>query len=131
MTRDQVYQEMNQMLGVVPNFFKSIPDNTIGLEWELFKALQIEENALTGKQKELIGLGIAAITKCKYCVYYHTAFAKLHGASDAEIEETLHYAKAAAGWSTYVNGQQVDFDQFKAEIDQVCAHVSQAMAQAA
>jgi AhpD family alkylhydroperoxidase len=131
MTRDQVYQEMMQLLGVVPGFFKEIPDNTIGLEWELFKKLQIEENALSAKEKELIGLGIAAITKCKYCAYYHTQFAKLFGATNAEIEDALHFAKAAAGWSAYINGQQADFEQFKREIDQVCAHVRQALAVAA
>jgi len=131
MTRNQVFQEMEQMLGVVPDFFKAIPDVTIGLEWELFKKLQIEENALSNKQKELIGLGIAAVTRCKYCTYYHTEFAKLFGASDAEIEDALHYAKAAAGWSTYVNGQQADFKQFKSQIDQACAYVRKAMSQAA
>ena len=131
MNREQVYAEMNQMLGVVPGFFKAIPDETIGLEWALFKKVQIEENTLSAKQKELIGLGISAITKCKYCAYYHTEFARLFGATDSEIEDALHYAKATAGWSTYINGLQADFEQFKAEIDQVCAHVRQAMAKAA
>jgi AhpD family alkylhydroperoxidase len=131
MTRDQVYAEMNQMIGVVPGFFKSIPDETIGIEWELFKAVQIQENTLTGREKELIGLAISAVTKCKYCAYYHAEFARLHGATDAEIEDAVHYAKATAGWSAYINGMQADFEQFKAEIDQVCAHVRQATAQAA
>lgn len=42
----------------------------------------------------------------------------LNGATDAEIEDAIHFAKATAGWSTYVNGLQIDFEQFKSEINQ-------------
>jgi hypothetical protein len=35
----------------------------------------------------------------------------------------LHFAKSSAGWSTYVNGLQLDFGQFKDEILQACEHV--------
>ena len=40
MTREQVYQEMTEMMGSVPTFFKSIPDNSIATEWALFKQIQ-------------------------------------------------------------------------------------------
>src|SRR5439155_7592283 len=104
MTRDQVYAEMTEMLGLVPTFFKSCPDNSIGLEWELFKVLQIGETAIPNKYKELLGCAVSAVTHCKYCAYFHTSMAKLFGATDAEIEDAVHYAKASAGWSTYING---------------------------
>jgi AhpD family alkylhydroperoxidase len=129
MDRKQIFAEMEEHCGLVPSFFKSIPDATLGLEWELFKKLQIEENNLTPKEKELIGLGISAVTKCKYCTYFHTEFAKLCGATDAELQETVHYAKATAGWSAYINGSQEDFGEFKQQVDQVCNHLRQAMAQ--
>lgn len=131
MDRKQIYAEMEEHCGLVPSFFKSIPDATLGLEWELFKKLQIEENNLTPKQKELIGLGISAVTKCKYCTYFHTEFAKLTGATDEEIQEAVHFAKATAGWSAYINGQQEDYNDFKKQVDQVCNHLRQAMSQAA
>ena len=52
--------------------------------------------------------------------------AKLNGATDQEIEETVHYAKATAGWSAYINVMQLDYNEFTKEIDSVCAHVRQA-----
>ena len=97
MTRNEIYQEMEQMLGLVPTFFKVLPDSSIELEWQLFKRIQVEESAIPAKYRELIGLGISAVTKCRYCAYFHTEMAKLFGATDAEIEDAVHYAKSSAG----------------------------------
>ncbi|MEZ0067268.1 hypothetical protein ABIA32_003281 [Streptacidiphilus sp. MAP12-20] len=60
-----------------------------------------------------------AETKCHYCSLFHTEAAKLFGATDEEIQEAVHYAKASLGWSAYINGMQEDYDQFKAELQQV------------
>jgi alkylhydroperoxidase/carboxymuconolactone decarboxylase family protein YurZ len=49
--------------------------------------------------------------------------AKLNGATDAEIEDAIHFAKSSAGWSTYINGLQLNFEEFKKEIDMACEHV--------
>jgi len=131
MNRKQIFAEMEEHCGLVPSFFKSIPDATLGLEWELFKKLQIEENNLSPKTKELIGLGIAAATKCKYCTYFHKEFAKLTGATDDEIQEAIQFSKAVSGWSTYINGEQEDYKEFTQQVDQVVNHLRQAMAQQA
>jgi predicted small metal-binding protein len=61
--------------------------------------------------------------KCRYCALYHTEAAKLNGATQSEIEDAVHFAKSAAGWSTYINGLQVDFDQFKEEIRRVSEYI--------
>jgi AhpD family alkylhydroperoxidase len=131
MRRHEVYQEVEQMMGLVPSFIKALPDSSIAEEWELFKKVQIEETAIPNKYRELIGVGVAAIMRCKYCSYYHTSVAKLYGATDAEIEDAVHFAKSSAGWSTYINGLQADFDQFKNEIDRACEHIRLAQAQEA
>lgn len=123
MTRQQVYAEIEGVFGLVPSFMKLLPDSTLEPEWELFKRVQLEESPVPNKYKELIGVAIAAITKCKYCAFYHTELAKLNGATAAEIEDAVHYAKASAGWSAYINGLQVDFEQFKAEVLAACEHV--------
>ena len=122
--RQAVYQDMEATLGIVPTFFKSVPDNTLRLEWELMKQVQMAPGAIPNKYRELIGVAVSSVTKCHYCSYFHTRFAKLNGATDAEIEDAIHYAKSTAGWSTYINGSQMDYDQFCKEVDQICAHVS-------
>jgi AhpD family alkylhydroperoxidase len=128
MTRREIYQDMEGLFGVVPSFFKSIPDSSLELEWQLFKRLQFDEGAIPNKYRELIGLAIAATTKCRYCSFYHTELAKLNGATEAEIEDAVHYAKASAGWSAYLNGMQADFEQFKDEVLQACEHARSAQA---
>ena len=123
MNREKIYEEIEEMFGLVPSMFKSIPDSSLELEWRLFKTVQFDEGPIPNKYRELIGVAISAITKCRYCSYFHTEIAKLNGASDAEIEDAVHYAKSTAGWSTYVNGMQLDYETFKDEIDRACEHV--------
>ena len=131
MNRQEVYREIEQAMGLVPAMFKALPDSSIELEWQLFKKVQVEDTAIPNKYRELIGVGIAAVMKCRYCSYYHTQIAKLYGATDAEIEDAVHFAKSSAGWSTYINGLQVDYDEFKSEIDQACEHIKHSQMQMA
>jgi AhpD family alkylhydroperoxidase len=123
MKRQEIYRDMEQNLGLVPGFFKTLPDATLELEWSLFKRSQMEEGPIPGKYRELIGIAIAATTKCRYCAFFHTEMAKLNGATAAEIEDAVHFAKSSAGWSAYINGQQYDYDQFRSEVLKACEHV--------
>jgi AhpD family alkylhydroperoxidase len=123
MTREEVYREIEGTLGLVPTMFKTIPDSTLEMEWELFKRVQLEEGPIPSKYRELIGLGIAAATRCRYCALFHTEAAKLAGATDAEIEDALHFAKASAGWSLYINGLQIDFEKFREEMRRMVEHL--------
>lgn len=115
-SRDEVYRDMEAMFGGVPSFFRLVPDNSLALEWQLFKTVQFEPGPVPNKYRELIGLAVSAATRCQYCIVYHTEVAKLHGATDAEIEDAVHYAKSSMGWSTYLNGMQVDLAQFREEV---------------
>ena len=123
MSREQVYKDIEERFGFVPSFMKLLPDSTLELEWELFKKVQLEEGAIPNKYKELLGLGIHAVTKCHYCIMFHTEMARLFGATEEEIEEAVHYAKASAGWSAYLNGMQVDYDSFKDELKRAVDYV--------
>ena len=128
MEHQQAINEIEESFGFVPSFFKLLPDEYLASEWDLQKRLTLEENHIPNKYKELIGLAIAATTRCKYCTYYHTEAAKLFGATEEEIEEAMHLTKQVIGMSTYINGMQLDYDQFVQEIDQIVEHVKSAMA---
>ena len=123
MHRQEVYREIEEMFGLVPSMFKVVPDSSLELEWRLFKRVQFDEGPIPNKYRELIGVAIAAATKCRYCALYHSEVAKLNGATENEIEDAIHYAKSSAGWSTYINGLQLDYDEFKDEVLQACEHV--------
>lgn len=123
MTRNEVYKDIEKMFGLVPAFFKDVPDSSLELEWQLFKRVQFDQGPIPNKYRELIGLAITAITKCQYCLFYHTQLAKLNGATDEEIEDAVHYAKSSIGWSAYLTGKLTDLDQFKADVLKACEHV--------
>jgi len=123
MTRKEIYKEIEGMFGFVPTFIKSLSDSTLGPEWELMKKVELEEGVIPNKYKQLMGLGIHAVGKCQYCTLFHTEMAKLHGATDSEIEEVLEYAKNTAGWSAYVNGLQLNYETFKDEVRRACDYV--------
>jgi AhpD family alkylhydroperoxidase len=124
MDANATYAEIKQMLGLVPGFLKLVPQEDVAREWALFKRIELDEGVIPNKYRELIGLGIAAATHCRYCSLFHTEAAKLFGATQEEIEAAVRYAKNSSGWSTYLNGMQVDHDAFRKEVAQIVAHVS-------
>ena len=129
MKRQEIYREIEQMMGLVPTFFKVMPDSALELEWQLFNRVQVQDTAIPPKYRELIGSAVAATLRCPYCSYFHAEMAKLYGATDAEIEDAVHFAKSSVGFSTYINGLQIDYKKFKTEIDQACNHIRQAQLQ--
>jgi len=54
---------------------------------------------------------------------WRPVIARLNGATDAEIEDAVQYAKSSAGWSASLNGLQVDYEKFRGEALQACEHV--------
>ena len=75
--------------------------------------------ALSGKEKELIGLAVAAQIPCTYCIYFHTQAAKLNDATEAEVGEAVAMAAITRHWSTVLNGMQADPATFRQETDTV------------
>ncbi len=123
MTKQEVYREIEQTLGVVPMMFKKVPESMLENEWRLFRQIELEDGPIPQKYRELIGIAISGVTKCRYCATYHTEVARLFGATAEEIEAANHFAKFTAGWSAYVNGLQLDYEQFSNEVKQISAHV--------
>jgi AhpD family alkylhydroperoxidase len=123
MTKQEVFREIEQTFGVVPTMFKHVPEAMLESEWKLFRQIELEDGPIPQKYRELIGIAISGVTKCRYCAFFHTEVARLHGATDEEIEAANHFAKSSAGWSAYVNGLQLDYDQFCNEIKQASAHI--------
>jgi len=119
-TAQAAYRDIEQTLGSVPTFFKMFPEAGIAGAWTEFKSVQLNpKTKLDGKTKELLGLAVAAQIPCSYCVYFHTAAAKLNGATDEEIREAVAMSAIVRHWSTVLNGMQVDLTGFKRETDTV------------
>jgi AhpD family alkylhydroperoxidase len=123
MARDQIYRQMKEMLGTVPTMFKTLPDDILEQEWQLFKHNEIDEGPIPHKYRQLMGLALHAVSKCRYCTFFHAEMARLHGATDAEVEQALEYTKSSIGWSAYLTGHRLDLEQFQKEVGQICDHV--------
>jgi AhpD family alkylhydroperoxidase len=121
--------DIQKTLGFVPQFLTRLPDAALPGMWEEMKTLQLNPStALPGRTKELIGLGVAAQIPCRYCIVAHTDFAKLNGASEAEVGEAVAMAAITRHWSTFVNGIQTDETKFRAEIAKIIDNVKKASA---
>ena len=110
--------EMKKMFGKIPPRMQNYPESAKAAGWELIKSTDLNKNtALSLKVRELIGLAVASQIPCKYCIYYHQRAAKAAGASQEEIREAIHMASLVRHWSTFLYGNESDFEAFKAEID--------------
>lgn len=124
MTREEIYKDIEETLGLVPTFMKSIPEHYLAHEWRLFKDLQLSDKThIPNKYKELMGLAVAAATRCQFCALFHTESARMFGATEEEIEEAVHFAKLSTGWSVYIHGMQIDYDVFRDELHRIVDYV--------
>jgi AhpD family alkylhydroperoxidase len=113
-------REAQALLGFVPEFIQKFPSVGRAGAWKQLRDLQLNpKTALTGKQKELIGLAVSAQIPCRYCIVAHTEFAKLNGATAAEIDEAIAMASLTRSMSTVLNGMQVDEARFRRDVDKL------------
>jgi len=121
------YSDIESTLGVVPQFFEVFPESALPGAWEEMKSLMANPSTgLSPKEKELVGLAVAAQVPCRYCTYYHTQMARLDGATDAEIEGAVAEAALVRHWSTYLNGTNLDEYRFRSDVDRMIAKVASA-----
>ena len=101
----------------MPWFFQGMPDAAQQAAWDLNKTIYGKDAAIPPKYQQLIALAVAAQIPCQYCIYAHTKGAEKNGATADEIREAIGVASVVRMWSTNVQGNQIDFEKFKATID--------------
>src|SRR5215831_12721411 len=117
-------QDIQKTLGMVPSFFKAVPEQGLAAAWGELKSLELNPStALPGKTKELIGLAVAAQIPCRYCTYFHAQISGLAGATDEDRKEAVAMAALTRHWSAVTNGLQIDPTEFKQELGRVIAYV--------
>ena len=129
---DAARTDIQKTFGFVPGFMKLVPDLALPGAWMEFKGLLLNPATdLPPKMKDLVGLAVAAQIPCEYCVYAHTEFAKLNGATDAEIAEAVTMGALSRKWSTFLNGIQTDENKFRLEVGQLVTNMKKMMASGA
>jgi AhpD family alkylhydroperoxidase len=121
--RSDVLREIEQMFGQVPNWAKMIPESAVASLWSVMRDFELSETKIPNKYKELIGLAVSGATRCRYCAFFHTEGARMNGATEEEIAEASLMGGYTMMMSTFMNAQQVDYDQFKKETKEIVAYV--------
>ena len=70
-TKAEVFREIEEALGRVPEWAKKLPDEMLQGFWATMRDFQLAETRIPGKYKELIGLAVSGATRCRYCQYFH------------------------------------------------------------
>jgi 4-carboxymuconolactone decarboxylase len=79
---------------------------------ELFKKFMdwyqasLEAGALTKREKALIGLGVAHVIQCPYCIDAFTRECIAEGMDMDHITEAIHTASAVRGGAALIHGLQ-------------------------
>jgi AhpD family alkylhydroperoxidase len=124
-----VYRDIETTLGLVPKWARQIPEPALNGFWTMMRDFQLAETKIPNKYKELIGLAVSGATRCRYCTLFHTEAARLMGATDEEIAEASMMGAMTMAASTFVNAQQIDYDQFRKETLEIVSHVRKEMGQ--
>ena len=58
---------------------------------DFFTLIPSPAKSLTAAQKirELIGIALSALSSCPHCAFYHSQLARVHGATEGEIEDAF------------------------------------------
>ena len=64
--RHETERDIEKTFGLVPEFFRRVPDYLLPSEWASFKSLELsDQTAIPNKYKELIGLAVSGATRCR------------------------------------------------------------------
>jgi AhpD family alkylhydroperoxidase len=125
MTQDEIYADVKQAFGLVPEFIKRIPNSTLEYDWGTIKALLFSDTALPIKDKHLMCLAVAASQQDLYCVYFFRGAAKLVGASEEELNEAGRLGMLIAGFGTLFASTGLTHEEFRQENDMAFEYMRQ------
>lgn len=101
----EIYEELKDSLGIVPNIYRALANNEHILEafWENRKRI-MDQGTLDPAVKEWLAWATVAINNAKFGVDTHTARLKKMGYADEQIVEALAVINYFIGISTVING---------------------------
>jgi AhpD family alkylhydroperoxidase len=119
MSRSDTERDIRETLGQIPDFFKEMPDDTLAREWAQWKEFQMQDSAISAREKQLIGFAVAAAIHCPYCTYFHKSASTMMGTTREQLEEAARMAADTAKYSTYLHGLEIPIEDFKKQSDEM------------
>ncbi len=118
MDREEVYRELEDRMGFVPEWIKTVPDESLK-ELSGLMNLRFRDTQIPPKYKDLIALAAATAMRSRTGIPLNRAVAKAHGATDGEINEAVLLASLVSLLGTYLDGIQYNSDEFKKEVERL------------
>jgi len=91
----QLYSDMRDNFGIVPNFFAVMARRPGVLKTLLpFLRQVLDEGTVEPRLKELAYLKASTVNGCQYCTRAHTTAAKRAGVTEEQIQEVIFYERS-------------------------------------
>jgi len=120
---DETVTEIEDSFGLVPGYLEALPEQDLINEWPNLKRFMFGASEIEPKNRELVGLAVAAAIGCEYCRHFHKGASQLHGATDEELAEVAFLASYTPRYSAIIQAQDYDVEQFKDEVAQIADHL--------
>lgn len=122
-TYDGTVNDIEDTFGIVPGYLEALPEQDLINEWPTMKRFMFGQTEIEPKNRELVGLAVAAAIGCEFCRHFHKGAAQLHGATDEELAELSFLASYTPRYSALIQAQNYDVEQFKQEVEQIAGHL--------
>jgi uncharacterized peroxidase-related enzyme len=109
----QIYEEIQEAFGMVPNFFKAqaaVDPEWLELNWQREKKIMIEEGGLDRKTKELIAMAVSLVNGCEYCSLAHEGVALMSGASQEEVNDAKKVVELFSSFNAIADSLRIPCD---------------------
>ncbi len=109
----QVFDEIQNTFGMVPNFFKAqaaVDPEWLEVNWKREKLIMLAEGALDRKTKEIIAMVVSMVNKCEYCSLAHESMARMVGASQEEINEVKMVVELFSSFNVIADSLKIPCD---------------------
>ena len=109
----EVYAEIKQEFGTVPNFFKAqaaVDADWLEVNWRREKVIMLSSGGLDRKTRELIAYAVSEVNRNEYCTLAHEGMAREAGATDQEIDQTRQIIELFCSFNAIAETLRVPID---------------------
>lgn len=105
MSKEDINEKMNEFFEYTAKYGQAFPEISSGFMGLMGNVM--EDGAVSGKQKELVAVGIAVALRCEPCIRAHVRGALGLGATKEEIMEASNVAILMCGASGMAHVMEV------------------------
>lgn len=127
MNYEETLKDIENTLGLVPIFMKTLPRDFLIREWPLFKIYSFEKKKILSKYRERISSATTASMRCPYCVLFNVGLSHMNSATDDGFEEVTFLTNYIERGSAIFSIQHNGYNKFKKKPDKTLEYLQKMM----